>query len=105
MERLVRYCWPGNIRELQNVIERAVVLSRGDVLVIDEITLPKILPPPTAPANHGSLDQIERSHIVAALRKANWVINGERGAAELLGLHPNTLRSRLKKLGIKRPSV
>src|SRR5262249_47275107 len=101
MERLTRYEWTGNIRELQNVLERAVVLSTGDTLLIGENTVPAASMA-AGPSNR-SLEEIERSHILEALRKTNWVINGSSGAAERLGLNPNTLRSRLKKMGIKRP--
>ena len=102
MRRLVAYSWPGNVRELENVVERAVILSAGPMLNVD----PDILRLPVAEVSadtSGSLVQVERDHILAALRKTGWVIEGPRGAAAALGLHPNTLRSRLKKLGISRP--
>src|SRR3569623_1403173 len=102
MARLVAYAWPGNIRELQNVVERAVVLSRGDTLTI----APDIAPAVTAaaPAAGGdTLNDVERRHIEAVLRQKNWTIEGERGAARVLNMHPNTLRSRIKKLGLRRP--
>jgi len=112
MERLVRYPWPGNIRELQNVIERAVVLSRGHALELGrellpapgaEPTRPEAAPPgPTAAGLAGALEETERAQIVAALERADGVIEGPRGAARLLDIHPNTLRSRMEKLGIKR---
>jgi formate hydrogenlyase transcriptional activator len=114
MDRLVGYSWPGNIRELQNVIERAVVLSRGPALELGGDFLP-------APAGFGphaepgrpvdksaasglaaALEETERAHIVAALERAGGVIEGPRGAAKILEMHPNTLRSRLEKLGIRR---
>jgi formate hydrogenlyase transcriptional activator len=118
MHRLANYSWPGNIRELQNVIERAVILSPGDTLVLaDELrttpaaaapmTAPKskptetILPPPS---NAGSLDEVERRHIESVLNQVNWIIEGERGAARILNMNPSTLRSRMQKLGINRPS-
>jgi formate hydrogenlyase transcriptional activator len=113
MDRLMEYGWPGNIRELQNVIERAVILSHGPVLELDRGLLP-VTPeqPPTAEsrgpqhamANPGlsSLEEVERNHVLAALERTGWVIEGSRGAAKILGLHPNTLRSRMEKLGIKR---
>ena len=121
MDRFVRYAWPGNIRELQNVIERAVVLSRGPALELGRDLLPaqprpdlgpaaehrKVEPSPerTTPAGlAGALEATERAHIVAALERADGVIEGSRGAAKLLGIHPNTLRSRMEKLGIKRAS-
>ncbi|HEY3841249.1 MAG TPA: sigma 54-interacting transcriptional regulator [Bryobacteraceae bacterium] len=107
MEMLSRYDWPGNIRELQNVIERAVVLSRGPILRLNGILLdsPDQPQPPACatgePAGE-SLEKVERRHIHEILHRTGWVIEGARGAAQILGLHPNTLRSRMKKLGIAR---
>jgi formate hydrogenlyase transcriptional activator len=115
MERLRSYAWPGNVRELQNVIERAVVLATDRVLDIDpELTptgpaagAPAITP--AAPARDesteglaGVLEGVERAHILAALQQSGGVVDGARGAARLLKMHPNTLRSRMEKLGIKR---
>ncbi|MSU59741.1 MAG: PAS domain S-box protein [Pedosphaera sp.] len=124
MERLKRYPWPGNIRELQNVIERAVILSPGKTLVLAEELRAPAHPgtPPSAPASSrdtqnnaparmpalpadgGSLEDVERQHIESVLTKANWMIEGERGAANILRMNPSTLRSRMQKLGIKRPT-
>jgi PAS domain S-box-containing protein len=116
VERLVAYPWPGNIRELENVIERAVILCQGATLVIDPMILHGIgldRPDETSSAapgvdsdrdlSAGTLETIERNHIVAVLDQTNWRIEGDRGAAQILGLHPNTLRSRMRKLGIARP--
>jgi formate hydrogenlyase transcriptional activator len=103
MERLVAYSWPGNIRELQNVVERAVILCRGDLLEVDSRQLATPADAPSA-ASSVTLDAAQRSHIEAALTQTGWVIDGDRGAAKILGTHPNTLRSRMKKLGIERPS-
>ena len=110
MERLVAYHWPGNIRELQNVIERATILATTPELRIDADVFGTAAPS-SAPAAEASsaplasdLDVVQREHILKALQTADWVIEGQRGAARQLGLHPNTLRSRLKKLGIKRLS-
>jgi formate hydrogenlyase transcriptional activator len=122
MSRLCAYSWPGNIRELHNVIERAVVLSKGPVLKVEgsalfdfprpeatasvaaKIPTPS---PPAAPASSSvpSLEEVERQHIVAVLTQANWRIEGDRGAAKLLNLQPSTLRSRMQKLGIVRRPV
>jgi formate hydrogenlyase transcriptional activator len=107
MALLTRYEWPGNIRELQNVVERAVVLTAGPVLALDDDLLPKAEPPTAsdaAPPTQGflSLQDAERRHIEAVLADTNGVIEGAAGAARILGLHPNTLRSRMKKLGIAR---
>ena len=118
MERLSRYSWPGNIRELENVLERAIILSSGPVLEID----PEVFASATADRSIGvdpsssatsaagvgqtrpleSLESNTRNHILAALEQSSWIIDGPRGAAKILGLHANTLRSRMKKLGIAR---
>src|SRR5262245_9171006 len=115
IDRLVRYPWPGNIRELQNVIERAVVLCQGAVLDLDEGLLPAAgstattatKPPDEAgrpePSGLGTLEDVERAHILATLEKTGWLIEGAKGAAKILAIHPNTLRSRMEKLAIKRP--
>jgi formate hydrogenlyase transcriptional activator len=114
MKRLRAYAWPGNVRELQNVIERAIVLAQGGALSIGpELTsaIPAATAPsPAAPATAevptgGSLVDVERRHIEAVLIDRNWMIEGERGAAKVLNLHPNTLRGRMRKLGIKRPTA
>jgi formate hydrogenlyase transcriptional activator len=114
MEALSRYDWPGNIRELQNVIERAVVLSRGSVLRLGRDLLPlsgesaiddeKVVTSVGHPSNgeSRSLEQLERAHILEVLSQTKWVIEGTNGAARILDLHPNTLRSRMKKLGLDR---
>ena len=114
---LQSYGWPGNIRELQNLIERAVVMATGKTLVIEPGLLPAAQTKtavatsasmPAITSAHSlaprSLDTVEREHILAALAQANWVIEGDKGAAKILNLHPNTLRSRLKKMGIQRPT-
>jgi transcriptional regulator of acetoin/glycerol metabolism len=104
MRRLAAYRWPGNIRELENVLERAIILGAGPIL---ELELDSERPPTLAAAEDtspSSLEDVERRHILAILGQTNWVIEGPRGAAGILGLHPNTLRSRLKKLGIVRSS-
>ncbi len=103
MERLVAYRWPGNVRELQNLVERALILSTDPELRIE----PEILGPATPAAGATQtatkdLQTLQREHILAALDRSKWVIEGDRGAARQLGLHPNTLRSRIRKLGLKR---
>jgi transcriptional regulator with GAF, ATPase, and Fis domain len=123
MKQLLSYPWPGNIRELQNVIERAVILSPGKTLVLAEELRAPALPvaavqradqtPPrslpvdnstkTEPAGNGALEDVERRHIESVLNQTNWMIEGERGAAKILEMNPSTLRSRMQKLGIKRP--
>jgi formate hydrogenlyase transcriptional activator len=119
MRGLVEYSWPGNIRELQNVIERGVILSTCNLLVLDHDFLPTLTAPasPTAretpasleptPSSRGaaSLSDVERQHIESVLALANWVIEGDKGAARILNMNPSTLRSRLKKLGIHKPDA
>jgi len=101
MERLLKYHWPGNIRELQNVIERAVVISLGPEIFIDE----SFLRPSVPSDSYGTdrLEDIEREHIIRVLEQTKWVVHGKQGAAEILGINPSTLRSKMLKLGIKKP--
>jgi len=115
MARLAAYDWPGNVRELQNVIERAVVLAQGPVLDFatelvsrTEPTTPNsahVAPAPLAATDRQALDEVSRQHIVAVLKQTGWRIDGPRGAARLLKLHPSTLRSRMQKLGIRRSAA
>ena len=104
LTRLAGYPWPGNVRELQNVLERAAILSPGPVVVVDDVAAEDVdtqrTPEPTATL--ATLEAAERAHIVEALRRTDWVIAGPAGAAELLDINPNTLRSRMKKMGISR---
>jgi transcriptional regulator with GAF, ATPase, and Fis domain len=106
MRMLMEYAWPGNVRELENILERAVILASAPILEIDAVALGANAPrsAPNTPASNTdlSLESVERNHILSTLRASNWVIDGQNGAAGMLGLHPNTLRSRLKKLGISR---
>jgi PAS domain S-box-containing protein len=109
MQQLLGYPWPGNVRELENVLERAVILSNGPTLEIGADILRGAGAAPTALTDAAgtpspSLQVVERNHIVSILAQTDWVIEGPTGAAKILGLHPNTLRSRMKKLGIKRPA-
>jgi formate hydrogenlyase transcriptional activator len=108
MKLLVEYAWPGNIRELQNVIERGVVLSRGTVLRLGPDLLP-VETGTTMPAaataedeNSDSLEEIQRKHILRVLEKTDGIISGPRGAGAILDIHPNTLRSLMNRLGIRR---
>ena len=100
MAALVRYSWPGNIRELQNLIERAVVLSSGEIL---QVPLSEIADVSKARASEQTLEEAERAHILATLKKTRWILSGPRGAALRLGLNRSTLQFRMKKLGIGRP--
>ncbi len=100
MEHLMKYSWPGNIRELENVIERATILAQGSMLQIDDLLLHGNSAPLMPVAD--SLEEVERAHILRVLHDVSWVIEGKQGAATRLGLHPNTLRSRMQKLGIKK---
>jgi formate hydrogenlyase transcriptional activator len=101
---LTRYAWPGNIRELQNLIERAVIRSRGTVL---EVPLAELKQNGNTPEHNDSgtteLESVEREHILRVLRETNWVIGGAGGAAAKLGLPRTTLNYKMQKLGINRP--
>jgi Nif-specific regulatory protein len=99
MARVIRYAWPGNVRELQNVLERAAILARDPIVEIDE-ALEQRLPPSDHPLSATSLQDVERAHILRVLAETHGIIEGPRGAARILDLHPNTLRFRLQKLGI-----
>jgi formate hydrogenlyase transcriptional activator len=118
MENLVNYPWPGNIRELQNVIERAVVLSAEPTLRLDRDLMPVAAsikgmeaqetdapehrqPDLESPKPLPTLDEVDRNHILAALQHTGGVVDGPKGAARILNLHPNTLRHRMAKLSIK----
>jgi len=97
MEALVRYPWPGNIRELQNLIERAVILTNGNVLQLPELPSQTVVP--TGPV---TLVEAERDHILNALRESNWVVGGAAGAAARLGVKRTTLISKMRKRGLSR---
>jgi DNA-binding NtrC family response regulator/ABC-type amino acid transport substrate-binding protein len=101
MRRLQEYPWPGNVRELQNVIERAVINSAEDKLRLADDLRRADSKRDGEPIK--SLQEIERNHIIQALEETNWRIAGPKGAAVILKLNPNTLRSRIRKLGIKKP--
>lgn len=98
LDALKQYSWPGNIRELKNVVESAMIISQDKIL---KITPPVALT--TDVQKNLKLEDVERNHIREVLKKASWRVSGKNGAAELLGLKPTTLESRMKKLGIKRP--
>ena len=98
MAAMKEYPWPGNIRELRNVIERAMILARGPTLQIrfGHTTLP----PQAGSTRAGTLEDAERSHIIQSLDRCSWRIRGANGAASQLDIKPTTLESRMKKLGI-----
>ena len=109
MRALQAYDWPGNVRELENLVERALILSSGPTLRVEEfaggVRLPRAAEPPSAPSPLRTLDDVEREHIRTVLERSGWRVNGEGNAADVLGLHPNTLRFRMKKLGVARPRL
>jgi formate hydrogenlyase transcriptional activator len=108
MAALSRYYWPGNIRELENFIERAVILTRGSNLEapLTELKQPRGVPPPDQPERPlTTLEEAEREHIRQALHQANWLVGGPSGAAARLGMKRTTLQSKMAKLGIERPSA
>jgi PAS domain S-box-containing protein len=100
MEALQSYTWPGNVRELRNVIERAMIVSNGKSL---SVPIPSVAVA-DVPSDR-NLEDIERKHIVSVLEKTAWRLTGKGAAAEVLGLKRTTLQSKMKKLGIKRPSA
>jgi formate hydrogenlyase transcriptional activator len=105
MEALIRYPWPGNIRELQNLIERAVILSPGPVLQVPLGDLDSRTTPGQVTGKHQTLEEAERAHILATLKETRWVLSGPSGAATRLGMNRSTLQFRMKKLGIIRPFI
>ena len=96
MQRLQAYDWPGNVRELRNVIERSMILSRGDTLTVSPGEVESQQP------STQTLFEVDRRHILSVLEQTGWRIRGDDGAAQVLGLNPSTLESRMKKLDIKR---
>jgi transcriptional regulator with PAS, ATPase and Fis domain len=103
VNELTNYPWPGNIRELENVLERAVIVCNADTIKIKDIG--PVISEPNQSKRINKLDilpleELEREHILRALNHTNWKIHGASGTAELLGINPSTLRSRIKKLSI-----
>jgi len=112
MRAFENYSWPGNVRELINVIERAVIMSEGSELQLEELLDAMLFDPVQEKVPKGieereskGLVEMEREHILAMLQEIGWKVEGRNGAAQLLGINPSTLRSRMKKLGIKRPET
>ena len=101
MRALQAHEWAGNVRELENVLQRAMILSKGNALSLGDAWLP--LPETAAEGGSATLFDIERRHIVRVLSGARWRIEGAGGAAQVLGMKPSTLRSRMLKLGVSRP--
>ncbi len=113
LERMQRYAWPGNVRELHNLLERAAILATEPVIELDGLLgdLPRtpdaeVIAKNTTPnvKTGATLENIERQHIERVLEQTGYVIEGRQGAALILGLPPGTLRSRMKKLSIRKPS-
>jgi transcriptional regulator with GAF, ATPase, and Fis domain len=98
MEQLKQYDWPGNIRELSNVIERAIILTAGESLLVEIPALG-----PGSLRSHATLNEGMKEQIFRVLQDTGWRIRGAGGAAEILGVKPTTLEARMAKLGIKRP--
>jgi chemotaxis protein methyltransferase CheR len=100
MNALKNYHWPGNIRELENVLERAVINSSGPKLhLVDELQAP--IGDLSRP--NRTLEDVEREYILRVLEETRWKVSGKNSAAEILGLDRSTLRARMKKLGIQKP--
>jgi chemotaxis protein methyltransferase CheR len=101
MNSFLDYSWPGNVRELENVIERAVINSSGPKLrLADELKPPQQEFPP----NLKTMEELGYDHIIRVLEHTDWKVSGKNGAAEILGLKRGTLRARMQKLGIRKPS-
>jgi PAS domain S-box-containing protein len=95
------HAWPGNVRELEHVVERAIIVSEGpELAAVDWLREPDAAPAPDRP---GTLEEVERAHILGVLESTGWRVSGAGGAAESLGLKPTTLEYRMKKLGLERP--
>jgi transcriptional regulator of acetoin/glycerol metabolism len=100
MDGLLAYDWPGNIRELENIIERAVIVCKGKRLEAGDWLPHKCMP--AGASNITTLEEMEKVHILKVLESTRWQVSGEKGAAKILGLNQNTLVSRMKKLNINR---
>ena len=101
IEHLKLYVWPGNVRELENIIERAMIISNSSVLAVEQLQIPDY----ARKEKFQPLAEHERDYITKVLDKTLWRIKGPNGAAQILDMHPETLRSRMIKLGIKRPDL
>jgi transcriptional regulator with GAF, ATPase, and Fis domain len=103
MSKLIDYEWPGNIRELENLIERASILSTNDTLIIPGFGSSNKKIKSINNTKDLSLDAVQRNHILHVLKQCDWKISGANSASELLGLKPSTLRDKMQKLGVKKP--
>ena len=107
VDELKKYHWPGNVRELENILERAVIVSNSDTIKIKDVSLfineMNNQSESVSCNKFNTLEDIERNYITKVLKHCNWQVHGEKGAAAILGLNPNTLRSRIKKLNISKP--
>jgi transcriptional regulator with GAF, ATPase, and Fis domain len=101
IDALMLYDWPGNIRELENMVERALILSVGSTLEYGD-WIPSVKNSDTSQTKLLKMEDVEKDHIISVLNQTNWKVSGEKGAAKILGLNPTTLESRMKKLEIKR---
>jgi transcriptional regulator with GAF, ATPase, and Fis domain len=104
LDALTAYDWPGNIRELGNIIERSVIVSKGTTLELAEWTPARQHTSGVVSEPGRALEEVERAHISAVLESTGWRVSGPRGAARVLGLKPTTLEARMKRLGITRPT-
>ncbi|MES1215048.1 MAG: sigma 54-interacting transcriptional regulator, partial [Bacteroidota bacterium] len=105
IDALMLYDWPGNIRELENLVERAMIISPGNKLEFgDWLPISHTSIDSNGKTSLQTLEDVEKDHIIEILKKVNWKVSGEKGAAKILGLNPTTLEARMKKLGIKRDS-
>jgi two-component system response regulator HydG len=102
MQSMLNYDWPGNIRELENLMARSVLLTSGPIINVLKLPGQNIAVAATTPGRIKTMIENERDHILSALERCNWKIYGQGGAAEILELHPSTLNSRMKKLGIEK---
>ena len=109
LDRLAEYDWPGNVRELKNIVERAMILSQGSALQLGDWFSSqhevKVSSFQLHERGGETIEEVERAHIEKVLVACDWKVRGKGGAAERLGLKRTTLQSRMKKLGIKRPTV
>ncbi len=103
MTHLQSHSWPGNVRELEHMIRRAVVLCKGDVVEVSDLPLPAEATLSTPRVEAETQEKDDRQQILKALKTSNWIVYGDRGAARLLGMHPEKLRSRMAKYGLRRP--